>query len=271
MGQHPYILGSGDDELDRLASQHDVWRATTERLWSAAGFGAGQRILDLGCGPGFTSFALAERVGQRGRIIAMDNSERFIEVLQAWIRERKTRNIEAVQGDAYNPGLKAGSLDGIFVRWLLCFLPETQRIIHKAAKMLAPGGHLAVMDYFHYRSIQCFPASELFTHVFAKIFLSFADAGGDLDVGGKLPQLMHNAGLDIVHVEPIMVAAQPGSPVWQWVRTFQKGYLPKLVEKGYLSAQEVAANDLEWRNRAEDPASFFLSPPMLGVVAKKRA
>ena len=269
MSGHPYILGSGDIELDRLASQHDVWRSSTKHLWHQAGFGNGQRILDLGCGPGFSSFELAELVGHRGHVICMDSSERFIDVLGAWCQDRGVSNIDVRLGDAYSPGIEPGTLDGIFVRWLLCFLPDTQRLVATAADMLAPGGQIVVMDYFHYRSIQCFPPSNLFTRVFEKIYESFSDSGGDLDVGGKLPLLMHTAGLEVTHIEPITTSARPGSAIWQWVRDFQKIYLPQLVEKGYLSDEELVDNEREWRARAENPASFFLSPPMLGVIARK--
>lgn len=269
MSSHPYILGSGDLELDRLAKQHDIWRPTTAKLWQSADFGSGQRILDLGCGPGFTSFELAERVGANGQIIAMDNSERFMQVLTSWCNERGIQNIDARPGDAYSPGIEANSLDGIFIRWLLCFLPDTARIIRAAADALAPGGRIVTLDYFHYLSIQCFPPSEIFSRVFQKIYQSFEDSGGDLDVGGKLPGMMQDAGLEIIHLEPVIDTVRPGSAIWQWVRAFQKVYLPQLVEKGYLSAADLAANDRDWQLRGEDPAGFFLSPPMLGVVARK--
>ncbi len=269
MSNHPYILGSGDIELDRLGKQHETWQVTTANLWRSAGFGAGQRILDLGCGPGFTSFELSERVGPKGRVIAMDKSERFIKVLGSWCEERGVTNIDARLGDAYSINVEPRSLNGVFVRWLLCFLPDTSRIIKAAADALAPGGQLAVMDYFHYLGIHCFPSSDIFARVFHKIYQSFADSGGDLDVGGKLPRLMHEAGLEVTHIEPIIHTARPGNDIWQWVHEFQSIYLPQLVDKGYLSPEDIAANERDWRERAADPASFFLSPPMLGVIARK--
>lgn len=271
MNAHPYILGSGDLELDRLATQHEVWRAATTSVWQCAAFGAGDRILDLGCGPGFTSFELAERVGPAGRVIAVDNSERFIATVQTCLEQRGAKNIDARLGDAYAPDLAPASVDGVFMRWLLCFLPDTARIINAAAAALAPGGRIAVMDYFDYLSIKSFPDSEIFTRIFSTIFKSFADAGGDLNVGGKLPGLMQDAGLEITHVRPIIEAARPGDAVWEWVRSFQKIYLPQLVEKGYLSAADLAENERDWQARAANPAGFFLSPPMLGVAARKPA
>lgn len=269
MDNQSYILGTGDVELDRLARQHDVWRDVTGQLWEAAQFGPGERLLDLGCGPGFASLELAERVAPGGRVTALDNSERFIGVLQDWVSARGINNLDARRGDATHIDVPAGSMDGVYIRWLLCFLPDTHKVIKQAAATLAPGGRLVVMDYFNYLSIRSFPNSEIFNHVFERIHQSFADAGGNLDVGDSLPGLMHEAGLEILHTRPIINAVRPGSAIWQWVRGFQRSYLPRLVEQGYLSEADLEANDRDWQARAEDPASFFLSPPMLGVVARK--
>jgi cyclopropane fatty-acyl-phospholipid synthase-like methyltransferase len=38
--------------------------------WDRAGFGPGQRLLDVGCGPGFASLDLVERVGGYGQVLA---------------------------------------------------------------------------------------------------------------------------------------------------------------------------------------------------------
>lgn len=269
MNEQSYILGTGDVELDRLALQHDVWRETTNELWDVAQFGAGQRLLDLGAGPGFASMELAERTGSSGQVTAVDNSERFVGHLRNWITERGVDNINVQLGEATAPDVTAGTMDGVYIRWLLCFLPDPSAVIEKAADALAPGGRLVVMDYFNYLSIRSFPHSEIFNHVFHSVHKSFADAGGNLDVGDSLPGLMLDAGLEILRIEPVIKIARPGGAIWQWVRGFQRSYLPRLVEQGYLSEAELEANDEDWRARAEDPASFFLSPPMIGVVARK--
>lgn len=269
MGEHHYILGTGDVELDRLARQHDVWREITSALWDAAQFGPGQRLLDLGSGPGFASLELAERAGPAGQVTALDNSERFVGILQDWIATREIQNLHVRLADAAAPDIESGSMDGVYIRWLLCFLPDPARVIDQAAAALAPGGRLVVMDYFNYLGIRSFPDSAIFNRVFAQVHKSFANAGGNLDVGDTLPALMHDAGLEILRIEPIIKVARPGGAIWQWVRAFQRSYLPRLLEQGYLDAAEIAANDEDWRARAEDPASFFLSPPMLGVVARK--
>lgn len=177
MDAHPYILGTGDSELDRLAHQHEVWRKSTTRLWDLADFGPGQSLVDLACGPGFTSFELCERVGLNGQVTAVDNSGKFLGLVDNWSKERSISNLNTRLADANDPGLTTGSADGVFVRWLLCFLPDPGRVIEQAASALAPGGRLLVMDYFNYLSIQLFPRSSPFRNVFHKVYESFADSG----------------------------------------------------------------------------------------------
>ncbi|HWV95082.1 MAG TPA: hypothetical protein VNZ24_12220, partial [Vicinamibacterales bacterium] len=66
-----YFIGVNDAEVDRLRSQHEAWRPETDLLWHEAGFASCRSILDLGCGPGFTSMDLARVVGPTGEICAV--------------------------------------------------------------------------------------------------------------------------------------------------------------------------------------------------------
>ena len=69
-----YLLGMDPAEIRRLEQQHETWRHQTERVWKLAGFRAGQTIVDLGSGPGFTSLDLVGVVGASGRVVAVDSS-----------------------------------------------------------------------------------------------------------------------------------------------------------------------------------------------------
>ena len=77
-----YVLGTHDDEVTRLGVQHRVWRPRVLDAWRRAGFQAGQRILDIGSGPGFAALDLAEIVGSAGQVLAVERSRRFLDVLE---------------------------------------------------------------------------------------------------------------------------------------------------------------------------------------------
>src|SRR5258706_6203782 len=81
--ERDYVLGTHDDEIERLALQHRVWRPRALDAWRRAGFTVGQTLLDVGCGPGMATLDLSEIVGPTGRIVAMDRSRRFLDVLES--------------------------------------------------------------------------------------------------------------------------------------------------------------------------------------------
>src|SRR2546426_12762513 len=92
-----YVLGTHDDEIARLGLQHRVWRPRALDAWRRAGFTMGQTILDIGCGPGYATLDLAEIVGPAGRVVALDRSRRFLDVLEANRLQRGLENISVVE------------------------------------------------------------------------------------------------------------------------------------------------------------------------------
>ena len=83
--------------------------------------------------------------------------------------------------------LSAWNPDGVFARWLFCFLPDPETLVRQVASALRAGATLAVMDYWNYPAIRTEPSTPLFRKVFKAVFDSFADARGSLDVAGRLP------------------------------------------------------------------------------------
>ena len=73
-----YALGTDDAEIVRLGVQHKLWSASAFAIWERAGISAGKSVLDLGWGPGYTSFDLAGIVTSKGKVVAIDESPRFI-------------------------------------------------------------------------------------------------------------------------------------------------------------------------------------------------
>ena len=76
--ENEYILGTDEEELNRLELQHKVWLSEAKYGWDLAEFKSGQTILDLGCGPGYCAEELARIVGKMGRVIGVDKSNAFI-------------------------------------------------------------------------------------------------------------------------------------------------------------------------------------------------
>ena len=272
---HEYLLGTGDAELKRLAFQHRAWAAQAFSLWERAGFRRGATLLDLGCGPGFATLDLAHLVGPQGRVIAADASRRFLDHVRrladfhglGWITPVET---DATRLDLASVSDEPAFLDGAYCRWMLCYLAEPGKAVAAVARHLVPGGRFAATDYFNYGSFTLAPASGAFRRVATAVPEMWRASGGDLDVGGRLPALMRDAGLEPVEVRQVVRTTRPGSPLWAWPETFFRGFLPRMVEAGVVDADEEAAFWQTWDEHARDPDAFLALPPQVEVIGEKR-
>ena len=266
----PYLLGTDSEEGRRLETQHRLWSAAADDLWSRAGFGPGDSLLDLGCGPGFAAIDLARRVGASGRVLAVDESARFIgKLLREASRtglDQLTARVERVEALQLDPG----SLDGAFARWLFCFLPDPAPVVERVVSGLRPGGRLVVWDYLNYRATMLQPPSPAFDRVLAAVEESWRRTGGDLNVGSRLPGLIAGSGCRVIDLVPLLQFARPGTPMWDWPIGFFFSYVPRLVEAGLLTEADRRAFEAEWRECEQTPGAFLSTPPMVGIIAEKQ-
>ncbi|HMS03584.1 MAG TPA: class I SAM-dependent methyltransferase [Gemmatimonadaceae bacterium] len=175
--EQEYVLGTDDDELQRLGFQHQVWAEQTAQLWRRAGFAPGQRVLDLGCGPGYATADLAQLVGADGAVYAVDVSRRFLSALERLIAARHLHNVQTFVQDAATLSLPATGLDGAFARWVLSFTPDPAAVLARVRDALAPGARLAIFDYANYEAITLAPPSAVFDRVIAATGASVRDSG----------------------------------------------------------------------------------------------
>ena len=265
----PYLLGTDAEERRRLETQHRLWAEWAHDLWDRAGFGPGDRLLDLGCGPGFASVELAERVGAGGHVLAIDESARFIEALDREAGRRGLTQLTARVEQVEALRLESGFLDGAFARWLFCFLPDPAGVIERVVPGLRPGGRLVVWDYLNYSATKLHPRSPAFERVLEAVYESWRRTGGDLNVGERLPGLIARAGCRLLDLVPLARFARPGTELWQWPTGFFFSHVPRLVEAGLLTAAERRAFEAEWREREQEPGTFLSAPPMVGIIAEK--
>jgi SAM-dependent methyltransferase len=268
--EREYILGTGRDELDRLGYQHRVWLEQAARAWDQAGFTLGHTLLDVGCGPGFATIDLAHLVGAGGRVIAVDESPRFVDHLRSVATALGLTQIDARRGDVQELLIDESTIDGAYARWVLCFVPRPQAVVDGVARALKPGGVFVVQDYSNYLGLRLAPPSRIMRRVVEAVERSWRDGGGDPEIGLRLPSMMEGAGLEVIDVRPVTRVASPGTALWNWPTTFFRNFLPVLVSKGYLSAGDAEEWRTEWAAHTANPAARFSTPPMFNVIGRKR-
>jgi ubiquinone/menaquinone biosynthesis C-methylase UbiE len=265
-----YVLGTDRDELVRLGLQHQLWSGQAAAAWERAGFGPGQRLLDVGCGPGYATFDLALRVGERGRVFAMDLSQRFVRHVRAQAESRGFQTITAKVGSVESLRGIPGGLDGAYARWVLCFVPDPAAVVASVARRLRRGGAFVIQDYVQYEAVQIAPEYEAFRKFFRAVAHSWRQHGGDPNIGAALPGLLQQHGFVVREITPLLRVARPGKPLWHWPDSFFKNYVPVLVKAGLLTPTDARLFFQEWRRRSKDPAAFFVTPPMVEIIAIKK-
>lgn len=267
-----YRFGYQPEELKRLGDQHRVWAEDNARFLVRAGFKPGDTVVDLGCGPGFTTLDLARIVGTTGRVIAVDrDGERSLPLLRERAETAGLSNVEtqAVELDAFD--LPAGSVDGVYGRWVLMYLNEADSLAlaRRAVAWLKPGGVLALAEFCNYRHIHVHPPCAHLPAVGEALHGAVAKVrGANPEIGNVLPGELADAGLDIdLHV--VTKAIRATTPDWSWPDTLFRDHLPALVDDGHLSQGDLDAFFLEWESRSRDPGAVFFASPMLEIVGRR--
>ena len=78
MSERAYVLGTGADEFARLALQNRLWSDVAIHAWRRANLRIGDRVLDVGCGPGYAAADLSDIVTHHGRVVGVDESSTFV-------------------------------------------------------------------------------------------------------------------------------------------------------------------------------------------------
>ena len=117
-------------------------RTVIDRLVELAAPHPGQTFLELACGPGELGFAVAERVGGEGRVVATDFSPEMLDVARRGGEARGLRNVEYRVADAEHLELDDGSVDGVVCRWGFMLLADPAAAFAEARRVLRAGGPL---------------------------------------------------------------------------------------------------------------------------------
>ena len=106
----------------------------------------GQRILDLGCGPGSITLDLAERVGPNGYVLGVDFSADAIRAARAAAESRGVAGVEFTVGDLFDLDVRPASFDIVHAHQVLQHLADPVEALRAMARYCKQGGLVAVRD-----------------------------------------------------------------------------------------------------------------------------
>lgn len=103
----------------------------------------GDRVLEIGCGPGYFSQELARWV-PRGSLVLFDLQEEMLSLAKE--RLRGVPNVEYARGDAMRLPFPDKSFDAVLMVYVLGEVPEPERCISELARVLRPGGSATFVE-----------------------------------------------------------------------------------------------------------------------------
>ncbi|MEE2525395.1 methyltransferase domain-containing protein [Hyphobacterium sp. HN65] len=265
-----YIIGASQREVSRLGQQHAIWRERALAAWRRAGLKPGMSVLDMGCGPGHASFDLAQLVGPSGEVIAVDQSELFLEAVEAGARARGLTNIRTMKADLAEFELPAKAVDFIWTRWVMSFLSAPQDLITRLGPALRPGGVFVAHEYGDYTTFGLHPRHETLDRFIDAVQASWRAFGGEPDIAKQLPEICASVGWKTEYMTPHVFTTRPGEMVWEWpIGWLKSDGIDRLVELGFFSAEDAERFHAFVDERCADPMSILTTPMVIEVIARK--
>jgi ubiquinone/menaquinone biosynthesis C-methylase UbiE len=152
----------------------------------------GMLVLDVGCGTGSISKDVANVIGNTGKVIGIDNTEKFIKSGKETYK--LIQNLELIHSDLFDFETNK-RFDLIISARTLQWLSNPKEALLKMKSLLKPNGIISILDYNH-NIIEWNPEPPNSMKEFYKTFLKWrSDAGMNNGIADDLPTLMEEIGL----------------------------------------------------------------------------
>ena len=158
----------------------------------------GYQLLDVGCGAGSYSHDVYPLVGDKGRMVGLDQSREFIDVARRRA-DALGMSIEYVIGDVNAMSFPDDAFDGCRIERVLQYVDDPRVALSEMVRVTRPGGHVVASEIDWDAFVMSFPGLDrsLYRWITAKI----SDGVGNGWMGRELRNLFLDAGLEDVKTE----------------------------------------------------------------------
>lgn len=208
--------------VEAQALIEQLFKPLEDMLVQQVSAGSGRRLLDVGCGAGGTTLAVARRLGARGQCVGIDISEPMI-VAARTRAGREDASVSFIRSDAQTHDFAPGSFDMIISRFGVMFFDDSVQAFANLRRAATDGGGLRFLAW---RSITDNPfmttaeraAAPLLPHLPARK----PDAPGQFAFADqrRVHRILEESGWTAINIRPIDVACS--LPEKELVRYFTR-------------------------------------------------
>lgn len=112
------------------------------------GIRPGERVLELGPGPGAFTIEAARRTEPGGKLLAVDIQPAMIAAVKRKVSDSKLTNVETHIADASHLPVGKETVDRAFLVTVLPEIPDRKRALKELRRVLKPGGVLSITEEF---------------------------------------------------------------------------------------------------------------------------
>ncbi|MEO8050431.1 MAG: methyltransferase domain-containing protein [Acidobacteriota bacterium] len=118
-----------------------------DSLVNALEIPAGASVAEIGSGTGYFTWRLAEKVGPKGKVFAVDIQQKMLDLTAETVNKHHLSNVALVLGAENDPHLPAASLDLVFIANAYHEFSNPEAIITAVNRALKPNGRLVIVEF----------------------------------------------------------------------------------------------------------------------------
>jgi SAM-dependent methyltransferase len=262
-----YAIRGGHAGRERLRVLARVFGPTTLEFFDRVGLATGQSCLDVGCGGGDVTAALARSVGPDGCVVGMDIDATALAMAREETQAAGITNVEFREQDIREPAGDVDLFDLVYARFVLTHLPDPANAVHELRRYLRPDGRLLVEE-IDFDASFCHPQSFAYERYCDLYCAVVRRRGGDPCIGPRVPSLLLQAGFTISDLRVAQPAGIAGEVKIMAAITLEN-IADAVINEGLATRSEVDRLVADLYAFAEQPDSIMSVPRIVQVAGRQ--
>ncbi len=246
---------------DAVLRSHRWRTAANSAAYLLPHLASGQRLLDVGCGPGTISAEFAGIVGAQGRVVGLDRSQSVIDEARRHAADAGVDNIDFVIGDVYALEFPDDTFDVVHAHQVLQHISDPVAALKEMRRVCKPGGLIAARDA-DYAAMTWFPTNDQMDR-WLSVYRAVAFGNhAEPDAGRHLLSWALQAGFaDVMASAGVWCYANTDDRAWWsslWAdRITISNLAHQAVAGGHATDDELQEIAAAWRHWGVQPDGWF--------------